>query len=93
MSDPHPSAWWWEMPEEQREMFDELARTSILELDCYPYSNAEVAAELLAWKQLEVEIAEQHGDWLRRVKRAIERSGREYNRESFLRYCRVWEHE
>lgn len=91
--EPHPFAWWWDLPEDERDRFNNMARESILELDCYPYSNAEVAAELLAWMQLEAEIAEAHGDWLTKVKRSIERTGREYNRGTFLRYCQLWEHE
>lgn len=87
--DPH--SWWWEMPEEERERFNRLARESILELDCYPYAVAEVAAELLAWTQLETEVAEAHAEWLQKVKTSIERAGREYNRETFLRYCRLRE--
>ncbi|KRE31568.1 hypothetical protein ASG82_23825 [Mycobacterium sp. Soil538] len=89
----HPFAWWWALPGEQREDMNRLARESILELDGYPYSSAEVAAELVAWVRLEAEIMEAHGDWLEKVKRSIERTGREYNRETFLRYCELREHE
>ncbi|GJO30003.1 hypothetical protein NJB1507_37740 [Mycobacterium marinum] len=50
--------------------------------------DAATALELVAWQQLECEILEAHNTWLRRVKRAIESSGCEYTRESFLQYCR-----
>jgi hypothetical protein len=46
-ADPH--AWWFDLDPEYRDELNDLARHSILELDCYPYSNAEVAAELVAW--------------------------------------------
>lgn len=91
MDNPH--AWWWDLPEEERERFNRIARESLLELDCYPYSSAEVAAELLAWTHLEIEVEEAHGNWLQKVKTSIERTGREYNRETFLWYCQLREHE
>ncbi|MEW5808564.1 MAG: hypothetical protein AB1925_03845 [Actinomycetota bacterium] len=89
----HPGAWWWRLPEEERQHMNELAQQSILQLDNYPYLNAEVAMELVAWTRLEAEVAEAHADWLRKVKRSIERTGREYNRNTFLRYCRLRAHE
>lgn len=89
----HPFAWWWKLPEEEREHLNRLARESVLQLDCYPYSNAEVAAELVAWIRLEVDVVEAHAAWLEKVKRSIERTGRAYNRETFLRFCQLWEHE
>jgi hypothetical protein len=59
-----PNTWWPGLDPEYRDQLNRLARDSILELDCYPYSNAEVAAELVAWTRLEADIAEAHGDWL-----------------------------
>lgn len=50
--------------------------------------DAATALELFAWQQLECEIREAHSAWLETVKRAIESSGCEYTRESFLQYCR-----
>lgn len=88
-----PYTWWRRLPEDEREHFNKLARESILQLDCYPYSNAEVASELLGWTRLESDVAEAHGEWLAKVKAAVERTGREWNRENFLRYCRLREHE
>lgn len=53
----------------------------------------QVAVELLLMQRLEIEIVDAYGDWLEKVKATIERSGREYNRETFLRYCRLRERE
>lgn len=85
--------WWWGLPEDERERLNRFALSSILALDCYPYSSAEVAAELLAWSHLETEVMEAHGAWLEKVKAAIEGTGQEYNRATFLRYCQLREHE
>lgn len=49
--------------------------------------------QLIAWQRIEIEVLEAHADWLAKVKAAIERSGRQYTRENFLRYCALREHE
>lgn len=89
----NPDTWWWSLPDEERERLNRLARESILELDCYPYSSAAAAAELVEWSRLEADILEAHGAWLEKVRTSIERRGLEYNRSSFLRYCELREHE
>lgn len=45
-----------------------------------------IAVELAAMTQLENEIDQAYLAWLERIKTAIERSGREYNRRTFLEY-------
>lgn len=91
MSTPDRHAWWWDLPQEQRDKMDAMARQSILELDCYPYSSAEVAAELLAWTTLEAEVAELHVEWLTNTKRKFERRGVDWTTENLRRYSRLWE--
>lgn len=84
-------AWWWTMSAEERERFDELARNSILALDHYPYTSAEAASELLAWINLEIEIATAYADWLANLKRRVQSRGRPWTRAEFLRVCRLTE--
>ncbi|WP_158241009.1 hypothetical protein [Mycolicibacterium goodii] len=91
MNTPNPHGWWWDLPQEQRDKMDAIARRSILRLDCYPYGNAEVAAELLAWVNLEAEVAEMHVEWLTRTRRKFERRGVPWTTENLERYSRLWE--
>jgi hypothetical protein len=53
--------------------------------------DAATALEVMALQQLESEVLEAHNAWLRKAKATVERSGREWNRETFLRYCQLRE--
>lgn len=53
-----------------------------------PFPDAAAVIALLQWQHMEAEIVGAHAAWLQKVKSSIEQSGREYNRDSFLRYCR-----
>lgn len=92
-ADPHQ---WWreEVPEETRARLDESARNSILDgLVGYPYWDKALCAELLAWKQLESDILEAHGDWLARTKAKFERHGWPWTTAELARRSQLWEHE
>lgn len=91
MSTPDQHAWWWELSQEQRDRMDAMARKSILKLDGYPYSSAEVAAELLSWMTLAAEVAEMHVEWLTRTKRKFERRGVPWTTANLKRHSRLWE--
>ena len=56
-----------------------------------PFPDAAAVRTVVQWQRLETEIVDAHSAWLQKVKDAIEQSGREYNRENFLRYCRLRE--
>lgn len=91
MSTPGQHAWWWDLPRDQRDKMDAMARKSILNLEGYPYSSAEVAAELLAWTTLGAEVAEMHVEWLTRTKRKFERRGVPWTTSNLALYSRLWE--
>lgn len=58
-------AWWQSQPAETREMLDSAARSSLIDgLPRYPYWAPEICAELLAWSQLENEVAGMYTEWL-----------------------------
>jgi hypothetical protein len=82
--------WWASLTPERQEALNEIARESILQLDCYPMIY-EVAAELLEWQQLELEVLDAHADWLARTKAKFERRGLEWTTENLNRYSRLWE--
>lgn len=85
-----------ELPAEDRAALAEIA-TRFLPLipgaDPDGPLTRETMLTVLVWQRLEIEVMDAHGAWLERVKAAIERSGREYNRATFLRYCALREHE
>lgn len=58
-----------------------------------PIHDLESALELLARQRLEIETLDAHAAWLKRAKAAVERTGREWNRANFQRYCALREHE
>lgn len=71
------NAWWFELDDEQRAALDESARNSILELPRYPFWSPEIAAELGAWKDLEVEVLTVHADWISSTRaRVLDRAER-----------------
>jgi hypothetical protein len=55
--------------------------------------DAESALKVLACQQLEIEVKEAHIEHLEKTKTKVEQSGREWNRENYLRYCSLREHE
>lgn len=91
------SEYWAQLPEETREILTEIGlkyRGMVPGIDHDGrIPDYATAVELLEWQHLETEILGAHGDWLAKVKASIERAGREYNRETFLRYCALREHE
>ena len=84
-------AFWFDLPQEQRDLLDRSAQNSILNLPRYPFWSAEIAAELAAWKTLENEIAQAHIDWLSKLKARAERRGRAWNRAELLHQARLTE--
>ncbi|OBA57867.1 MULTISPECIES: hypothetical protein [Gordonia] len=84
-------AWWFERPQDERDLLDRSARNSILNLPSYPFWSAEIAAELAAWKTLENEVAQAHIDWLSKLKARADRRGRVWDRAEFLRQARLTE--
>jgi hypothetical protein len=56
-----------------------------------PIPDRETVLELMEWQQLEIEVLEANNAWLRKTKAAVERTGREWNRENFLRHCELRE--
>jgi hypothetical protein len=75
-----------ELPKAEREKLDALA-WKYLRLSTIP--DLETAIEVLAWQSLEIEVQDAHTAWLERTKAAVERSGREWTRENFLRFTRL----
>lgn len=84
-------AFWFDLTQDQRDQLDRSAQRSILELPRYPYWSTEICAELLAWANLEIDVATAHGDWLAGLKARADRRGREWNRAEFLNQCRLHE--
>ena len=84
-------AFWFERPQDERDLLDRSARNSILNLPSYPFWSAEIAAELAAWKTLENEVAQAHIDWLSKLKARADRRGRVWDRAEFLRQARLTE--
>jgi hypothetical protein len=77
-----------ELPPEAQHKLAEIA-WKYLRLPSIP--DAATALEVMALQQLENEVLEAHNAWLRKAKDTVERSGREWNRETFLRYCQLRE--
>lgn len=82
--------YWAELPDDTRVVLSEIA-WRYLRLETVP--DYETAVHLLALQRLDTEVMEAHNRWLERAKAKVERSGREWNRENFLRYVRLREHE
>lgn len=86
------SEWWDDLPEEDKDAFDRIARDSILELDHCPRDLASIQ-ELLAWQVLENDVLEAHADWQSRTKARYERLGIEWTVENINSRSHLWEHE
>lgn len=84
-------AFWFELPQEQRDELDQSARNSILGFPRYPFWDYSLCEELLAWKDLEIEILEAHNAWLTRLKARAERHGRAWTHEELLHQSRLTE--
>ncbi|WP_454175259.1 hypothetical protein [Gordonia sputi] len=84
-------AFWFRLSQDERDLLDQSARTSALGLTRYPYWDGAICAELLAWKDIEIEILEAHHAWLTRLKARAERHGRAWTHEEMLRQCRLTE--
>ncbi|MGV9827004.1 hypothetical protein [Gordonia sp. NPDC003429] len=84
-------AFWFDLPQEQRDSLDQLAHESILELPRWPFWSPEICAELLGWQRLEIDVLNAHNKWLERLKARAERRGRTWDRTEFLRQCRLTE--
>lgn len=84
-------AFWFELPQEQRDELDQSARDSILELPCYPFWDYSLCTELLAWQRLEIDVLTAYNEWLERLKARADRRGRVWDRAEFLRQARLTE--
>lgn len=84
-------AWWFALDQELRDGLDESARRSALELPKYPFWDQLLCAELLAWTQLEIDVATAYGNWLAKLKSRAERHGRAWTHEEMLRQMRLTE--
>lgn len=82
---------WVSQSQDRREMLDQAAQNSILQLPRYPYWDSEQCAELLSWSRLEGEVLAGYTNWLERLEARALRHGREWNRTEFLRQCRLIE--
>lgn len=82
---------WFQLSDEERDKLNRSARRSPLELPRYPYWDHALCAELLYWADLEVDLLTDYNDWLKRLMHRAERQGREWNRQEFLRQCRLHE--
>lgn len=79
------SADYWDgLPDELRAKLSEIA-WRYLRLRVVP--DRETALELFAWQRLEIEALEAHNQWLAKVRSAVERHGREWNRANFLNWA------
>jgi hypothetical protein len=56
-----------------------------------PIADKETFWQLIQWQRLDAEVLEAHNAWLTKAKATVERSGREWNRDTFLRYCQLRE--
>jgi hypothetical protein len=87
--------YWEDLPAAEQEELTAIARKYLPlipgKTDLRTLPDSETAVEVLLWQRLETEILDMHADWLGNVKAAIERTGRAYNRENFLRLTRLWE--
>lgn len=84
-------AFWFEFSQEERDMLDQSARDSILELSGYPYWDQSICAELLAWQRIEIDVLTAYNEWLERLKARADRRGRVWDRAEFLRQARLTE--
>jgi len=83
--------WFGNLPPEDQERLDGIARKSIIEgLERCPRDFA-ILQELLAWQHLEIEVLEAHAAWLSRTKARFERRGVEWTFENVNRWSRLWE--
>jgi hypothetical protein len=81
-------------PTDQAKIVETLKRYAPLVPNADPtgsFPDREILWQLLQWQRLEIEVLEDHGEWLAKVKAAVERSGREWTHENFLRYCQLRE--
>lgn len=88
-ADPH--AWWHSLPQEKRDLMHRAAQRSILQLPSYPFDSSELAAELLAWSQLENDVLAMHHAWLSATKAKFERNGWPWTTDELARRSRLWE--
>lgn len=84
-------AFWFELSQEQRDLLDRSAQESILQMPHYPYWDQALAAELLAWQRLEIDVLTAYNEWLERLKARADRRGRVWDRAEFLNQCRLHE--
>ena len=84
-------AFWFEFSQEQRDVLDQSARDSILELPRYPFWDQSICTELFAWQRLEIDVLTAYNEWLERLKARADRRGRVWDRAEFLRQARLTE--
>ena len=86
----NPRDYFASLPEAEKARLAELA-WKCLRIPSIP--DFATALEVLAWQRLEIEVTESHANWLEKVKATVERAGRPWTRDEFLRYCALREHE
>lgn len=84
-------AFWFEFSQEERDLLDQSARDSILELASFPFWDQSICAELLAWQRIEIDVLTAYNEWLERLKARADRRGRVWDRAEFLRQARLTE--
>lgn len=84
-------AFWFRLSQDERDLLDHSARTSVLELPRYPYWDGAICAELLAWQRVEIDVLAAYNEWLERLKARADRRGRVWDRAEFLRQARLTE--
>lgn len=86
-------AWWADVPQASRDNLDRAAARCPLELPRYPYWDAAICAEIVAWGELENDILRAHSAWLSRTKAHFEARGIEWTTRNLNAYSRLWAHE